>query len=162
MNKTQKIIILIVSVVLAAVISACIFVSEKQKNTLAEFVPPSFDNAFIEGVPVDVPDSAVYKTLNIRQGYTIGTATRINIEKEKGVFYFTNFADNDFYIKLVLYNEKNEFVGESGLIKPGGYLRNVKLDTGKISKEINIKILTYEKNTFYSCGTASVKVSVFK
>ena len=60
----------------------------------------------------------------------------------------------------ILKDEK--VVGETGLLKPGEYIKEVKLDKSlKKDDEITLKVMGYEPDTYYSAGSISLNTKVW-
>ncbi len=58
-------------------------------------------------------------------------------------------------------DEHGDILGESGLIRPGEYVRSVKLDrVPKKSTVIALKIMAYEPDTYRSAGSAKLNTTM--
>lgn len=122
-----------------------------------EFVPPAFDTAAVQGVP-QVDEALVYKEL-----YQDGMAYRISVcwvpaaTGQSLTVYFTNPQSNTKNLKLRVYDESGNILGETGLIKPGEYIEKVAL-TKALSPGTNIRLkaMGYEPDTFESAGAFSM------
>lgn len=58
-------------------------------------------------------------------------------------------------------DEAGNILGESGLLRPGEYVRAVRLE--KIPKQptpVSLKIMAYEPETYYSAGSAVLKTTL--
>ena len=163
MEKIQKIILIVLSGLLAGIIITCIVISSNKQKSIDTFTPPSFDKHAVSGVPDDVPAYAKYKELTIKERFKIAMASSLKIEDGNAKVFFTSDEMNVVMFKIVLQTEGGQSIGESGLLKPGEYVENVAVNefSGN-SKEIIVKILSYEPKTYYSQGTATIKVPLVK
>lgn len=126
----------------------------------AEFVPPSLDNGAVQGTP-DVPEERIKSYLPIyKEGMTFKAhiCGEVIIENGSADVYFTNPAENKLLMKLRVFDSQNNVIAETGLIKPGEYLRSVSFDDiPQNGEDIIIKIMTYEPDTYYSGGAVPLK-----
>ena len=146
--------VLIIAVVVSAIVAA-------NREPKVEFIPPEFEAAAVAGVP-EVPDNMGYAEI-FKDGMTFsawlcGAAAQENGE---AVVYFTNPAENTEWLKLRIYSEDNTLLGETGLLKPGEYIRSVPLD-GTVSSGSNIKmrIMGYEPDTYLSAGSVTMNTVI--
>mgnify|MGYP003319044773 CR=1 FL=1 len=59
------------------------------------------------------------------------------------------------------YNQSGQIVGESGLIKPGEYLKSVSFDnTLSTTEGITLKVMSYEPETYRSVGAITLTPKV--
>lgn len=126
-----------------------------------EFVPPAFDSAAVFGTPV-VPQGLGYSS-----PYQDGMAYRFSIcgniitDDNNATVYLTNDANNEVYIKLRILDDRGEILGETGLIKPGEYVKNVELSrVVETGTEIKLKIMGYEPETYNSTGSVVLNTKV--
>ncbi len=165
MEKTHKIILSVLAVALVGIIISCVIVSQSdgKKQIPPEFSAPAFDrNAVIVRVD-DIPQSAEYKSLTIKEGFKISMASVVSINDKTAKVYFTSDADNNAWLKIeVLSADGKTSYGESGLLKQGETLEKLTLNSTPKGNELIIKILSYEPDTYYSLGTATVKVNIAK
>ena len=69
-------------------------------------------------------------------------------------------SNNKGLIKIKVLDSKKTVIGESGLISPNSYLKNIVLSKQLMNKEkITIRVMNYEKDTYYSLG--EVKLDLF-
>ena len=134
--------------------------TEKQ---VVEFVPPEFDSGAIEGAPsFDDPQSVGYmKIYKEKMPYTAYVCGKVKISSEgRTDIYFTNPAENTLWMKLRIFDENGKIIGETGLIKPGEYIKTVQLDTiPKNGSKIVMRIMSYEPDTYYSGGEVSLNTT---
>lgn len=129
-----------------------------------EFVPPPFDAAAEQGLP-EVPDSLGWAEIR-QEGmeFTAAVCGVFAAEDGKADVYFANTSEGAAWLKLCVMNADGEVLGETGLIKPGEYVRSVTLDIlPEDGSAVTLRIMAYEPETYYSLGavklntTASVK-----
>lgn len=147
-------ILVVCFVVLLFVMMAALGISKHPQST---FVPPPFETAAKTGIP-DVPDSLGYsEPYQAGMNYRFGVCANVNVSESKATVFFTNPEENTVWLKIRVLDENNELLGESGLLRPGEYVQYVTL-----SKEledgtpIQLKIMGYEPDTYYSAGAATV------
>ena len=156
MKKDKKFLALII--VLIILISTIVYLvfNIKSKST---FSKPSFElNASTE-----IPNNIDYESsiIKVKEGYSIYINGIPKIEKNYLNINFISIEDNNVWIKIRVLDEEENIIGESGLIKPGEYLKNIKLNK-KLKEEQNItyKIIGYEINSYMSAGTIELNTKV--
>ena len=143
--------------VVVMIISLCIPKKAEQK----QFVPPSFDKAAITGEPT-VPENLGYSIL-YREGmsFKVGICGKIILKNNSADIYFTNISGNNVWLKVRFYDQSGQIIGESGLIKPGEYLKSVSFDNTLSSTEgITLKVMSYEPETYRSVGAITLTPKV--
>ena len=126
-----------------------------------EFVPPAFDSTAIQGVP-EVPDELGY-TAPYRDGmaYRFSVCANVTMDGATATVYFTSAEENTVYLKLRVLDADGEILGETGLLKPGEYVRDVVLcDTLDAGTEICLKIMSYEPETYMSAGSVVLRTEI--
>ena len=126
-----------------------------------EFSPPPFDANAVVGVP-DVPASLGYAS-PYREGmaYRFSVCGNIRPEDGKAAVYLTNDRENTVYLKLRILDENGSILGETGLIKPGEYVKDVTLDRAlSPGMRIKLKIMGYEPETYASAGAVVLNTTV--
>ena len=123
------------------------------------FLPPPFDPSAQTGAPA-VPEGLGYQTLDAGP-FRVAVCGEIGTEGTEAVAYLTNPPDNEVWIKGRLLNETGEILGETGLIRPGEYVRSIPL---RILPEpgtaVILKVMTYEPDTYHSLGAVSLKTRI--
>ncbi|MDO5425337.1 MAG: hypothetical protein Q4F41_16590 [Eubacteriales bacterium] len=134
-----------------------------QKQQTTTFTPPSFDPAAVAGTPT------VDASLGWSEIYQEGMAFKASVcgnvitDGSSAVVYFTNAEGFDVWLKLRILNEDGEILGETGLLKPGEYVKSVALTADVTDGEtIKLKIMAYEPDTYYSAGSVSLKTTISK
>lgn len=139
-------------------IGASIFVYIDQNS----YKPLAFSDTAIEGTP-DVDEKYGYSWLNIPpiayKAYICGTpaATKNSVD-----LYLTNDQENNVYTLVQVFDSEGNKIGQSGLIKPGFYLKTVDLTTPLKDgeNELTVHVCGLEKETYYSAGTLKLKINV--
>ena len=150
----NNVIIILALIAIVSLIVMIIALCMPKKNAeLMPFVPPEFDKNAILGTP-EVPDNYGYDVL-YQEGmsFKVGLCGIVKIQGSLADIYFTNISDNSLWLKVRIYDEMGDVIGETGIIKPGEYVKAVQLSTA-ISKDskIQIKIMSYEPETYHSGG----------
>ena len=166
MKKTQKKnkylpLYAAVAICLVSVVSLIVVLCLPEKSVTGEFVPPSFDDSAVAGAP-DVPDDLGYSEL-YREGmnFTAWVCGNVTMDGNTATVYLTNPEDNDVWMKLRILDAEGNILGETGLIKPGEYVKSVELTkTLAVGTTIKMKIMTYEPDTYYSAGAVSMNTKI--
>ena len=159
-NKLLFVLFLTCIVAIIVMIAAlCMPKTAKQEP----FTPPPFDENAVLGIP-DVHDDLGYNIL-YREGmsFKVGICGRINVTDNSAEVYLTNVAENNVWLKVRFYNADGEILGESGLIKPGEYLKTVTVNNvSSFVEDITVKVISYEPGTYKSLGavTLTPKISI--
>ena len=86
------------------------------------------------------------------------------IEKDDAAdVYFTNSEKFDVWLKLRVLTADGTLLGETGLIRPGEYVKSVSL-TSEVEDgtAIKLKIMAYEPDTYYSAGSITLNTILRK
>lgn len=126
-----------------------------------QFTPPPFEDAAVTGIP-KADESLGYTEL-----YRDGMAYRVSIcgvpavDGRNLTVYFTNTESNEKYLKLRILDEKDHILGETGLLKPNEYVKDVVLSKElEEGTQIKLKVMGYEPETYESAGSVSLNVTV--
>ena len=77
--------------------------------------------------------------------------------------YFTNSSEQEVWLKLRVLDEDGNIIGETGLIKPGEYVKSVSIDKDiSDGSTIKLKIMAYEPETYYSAGAVTLNTKIGK
>lgn len=155
-NKKIKIAAIACTIaVVCMIVALCI----PQEVETKEFVPPAFDSAAQKGTPEGM-DESWQKLYQKGMGFSLHICGKISAEDladSAADLYFTNDEENTVWLKLRVMNESGAVVGETGLIKPGEYIKTVALSkTPKKGENLRIKIMAYEPNTYRSAGSVMI------
>ena len=145
----------------AAVISMVVAFSVTGSPKQGKFIPPPFEDAAVQGTP-DVPEELQYSS-PYREGmaYRFSVCGYVTMDSNKAVVYFTNAAENDVYLKLRVIDDSGNILGETGLLKPGEYVKDVELNViPSAGTGIILKIMSYEPDTYMSEGSVILKTTI--
>lgn len=148
----------VLAVVLIVMVTALFF---GRKQETAEFAPPPFDPAAVAGVP-EVPESLGYiSPYQEGMGYRFSVCGNVVLEGSSAVIYLTNPAENEVWLKLRVLDENGNLLGETGLVKPGEYVKDVALTENlPAGAPIQLKIMGYEPETYLSAGSATLNTAI--
>lgn len=157
-NKTVPVLCGMFAIVLA-VMAAALFFGGKQDT--AGFTPPPFDAAAMAGVP-EVPESLGYiSPYQEGMGYRFSVCGNVMTEGNAATVYLTNPAENEVWLKLRVLDENDNILGETGLIRPGEYVKDVALSENLTAgTKIKLKIMGYEPENYFSAGSATLNTTI--
>lgn len=167
MEKYEKIILAVMGAVLLALIVALIVVlpgrsgsQSSGNNEKEEFKAPAFDATAIAGVPDIDAEALNYNAMKLNDDISVSACANLKVHDGNMIDpYFTSSAENNIWARLIIYDAKGTEMGSTGVIKPGEYVKSVKVKN--IPSETGLivyKIVTYEPETYYSVGTATAQV----
>lgn len=162
-NKNKKSYILpVLCVVFCAVLAVTVFaLVYEPKSQKGEFTPPPFESAAVVGTP-EVPENLGYSS-PYKEGmsYRFSICGNVTLDGENAVVYLTNPKENEVWLKVRILDESGNVLGESGLLKPGEYVKEVKLkSTPHVGTAIKLKIMGYEMQTYQSAGSATLSTAI--
>lgn len=154
-------IVLLTACVALALITVVVVIVNANQEPKIEFIPPEFEENAQEGIP-EVSDDLKYGVVsNEAVPFLVSLCGVVKQENQEATVYFTSHAENDEWLKLRIYDENNEIVGETGLIKAGEYVASVALNRELESgAKIKIKIMGYEIDTYKSVGSVAVETEI--
>lgn len=158
-NKNKFIIIL---AVLCVITSAVMTVSLINTNTKdSKFIPPEFDSSALTDFP-NIPANLGWSELSqTGMNYSVGICGNIVSVQNSSDVYFTNTATNTVWLKLRIIDLNGEIISETGLIKPGEYIKTILFNRDITETEkVKIKIMAYEPETYYSEGSVVLNTSI--
>lgn len=157
-NKTVPVLCGVLAIALA-VMAAALFLGGKQDT--AEFTPPPFEPAAVAGVP-EMPESLGYiSPYQEGMGYRFSVCGNVITEGNTATVYLTNPAENEVWLKLRVLDENDNILGETGLIRPGEYVKDVALTENLTAgTKIKLKIMGYEPETYFSAGSATLNTTI--
>ena len=139
-------------------IAALILVLSPKEET-RKFTPPPFDQNAVIGTP-EVPEDLDWRELDAK-AFKAGICGKFIIDQESANLWFTNNADNTVWLKARVLDGMGNIIGETGLIRPGEYLRFVNLTSSvKTGDPVVIKIMAYQPDTYYSEGAVTLNTTV--
>ena len=157
-NKTVPVLCGVLAIALAVMVAALFFGG---KQGTAEFTQPPFEPAAVAGVP-EVPESLGYiSPYQEGMGYRFSVCGNVVMEGNTATVYLTNPAENKVWLKLRVLDESNNILGETGLIRPGEYVKDVELTENLTAgTKIKLKIMGYEPETYFSAGSATLNTAI--
>ena len=156
MKLNKYVIILISILIILIIIITTLLISIKNQST---FIEPKFE----ENITTQMPEEINYKSqaINLSQNYSIYIDGVPKIENDNLIINFISLEDNNVWIKVRILNEKRQVVAESGLIKPGEYLKSVKTIENVVKNDkLTYMIIGYEIDTYLSAGTVELNIKV--
>ena len=161
-KRTHKLIHVILAALLAAILAVtAVLIWRLLTPVKAEFIPPEFDPQAVVGAPQVTDHTMQYTQLDIAGSYTVLLCGSCVIDSGQLQMYFTSPVENTVWLKLRILEEDGTVLGESGLVRPGEYLESVALDRlPKRRDTLTVKVISYEPDTYYSAGSANIKVNI--
>lgn len=160
-GKTANKVVTVLGVAFAVIALVMIIVLCLPRENEADFIPPPFEENAVVGTP-DVPEELGYSS-PYREGmsYRFSVCGNVRTEEDTAVIFLTNPEENNVWLKLRIIDEKGSVLGETGLIKPGEYVKSVRLRYAISSgTKIRLKIMGYEPETYHSAGSVVLTTAV--
>lgn len=155
--KNKKQILILINILIILILIIILLIININKKSI--FQKPKFEVNATSQIPktVDYENSII----DISDGYSIYIEGIPHIDKNNLIINFISIKENNIWIKIKVLDEKNNIICESGLIKPGEYLKQLKLKQ-KVSPNTNLTymIIGYEKDTYLSAGTIKLNTKV--
>lgn len=125
-----------------------------------KFSPPPFEKNAVSGKP-DAKNIKSYSEMQAADAYIFGLCGEVTAKDGYVDVYFTSIEGNNAWLKIRILDENENIIAESGLIKPGQYIKSVKLNT-EINSAINVtlKVMGYEPETYFSAGAVTLKTTL--
>lgn len=149
---------IILSVIFILLIMLIVFFSIRIINK-KEFVKPGFDINAKAGIPnVENIDE---KILEINDGYKFYIEPNPVFINNQLQVNFVSLKENTVLLKIRILDENKNILGESGILKPGEYVKHIKINK-KIEKNTKLTylIMGYEKESYMSAGTVTLNTKV--
>lgn len=149
----------VLCVVCIVCVGVMFYALEASRVKTEKFVPPPFEASASTGTP-EVPEDLGWQEMDA-QAYKFSICGVFTPQNGSADIWLTNPKNNKVWMKVRVLDMDGNTLGETGLIKPGEYVRNVKLETEpKADDNIQLKIMAYEPDTYYSAGTVSLNTTV--
>jgi len=160
MKSEKKSLILCLILCVLALATMLLALSFGEKTIQADFVPPPFDSAACIGTP-DIPEEVSWQELDAKV-FRVSVCGEIRISGNMAMVWLTNPASNEIWMKMRILDMDGKILGETGLIKPGQYVKTVPLDkVPKVGTPVVLKVMTYEPETYYSAGSISLNTTIY-
>ena len=164
MSRLQKFIVTIFSIIFVGLCAFTIYVaSQPAPDASDRFVQPEFDKTAVKGVPENVDASLNYQSISFVENFSFAMCADPVLDSDNNAtIYATCDEGNDRWIRVAFYDLEKNSIGTTGVIKPGEYVEKVKLDESVSEGIIVAKVISYEPDTYYSLGSASLQVNLHK
>ena len=127
----------------------------------AAFTPPAPDSLAVRGIPA-VPEERGYSSPHTEEvDYCFALCGNVYLDGASAVVYFTNPAENQVWLRLCVQDKNDRTLGETGLIRPGEYVRAVALDKPPAAgTPVKLRVMGCEPETYRSAGTSVMHTPV--
>lgn len=137
--------------------------------------PRIYDRQALDGAPQGLPDSIGYVSYESEGVCKVTLACKPDFDGSIAKIYLTNPADNDVLLKAEFYSVKlvtqsdgssdflpDEKLGETGFLRPGTYVENVKLKglTAGTDNRVFVKIATMNEPEGTSNGMFYIRTVI--
>lgn len=160
MKQSDKNLPLILTAVVCAVslvvmvLALCV-----QRQTQPEFIPPPFEENAVTGIP-EVPDDLGWTPLDTPNFCATVCGNLVPKGNLADIWLYNN-QENTVWLKLRILDENGHILGETGLLKPGEYVRSVMLTyVPESGAKITLKLMSYTPHTYHSEGVVSLNTLV--
>lgn len=163
MEKPQKIALSVAGAIAAVlvIVAAVLFFTRDSLVRRGNFEAPPLETNAVAGTPGDLDESLSYQQMAVKEDYVVYLCATPKAEGDRLTLYFTCAPENTDLMKIRVFDEAGELLGESGLLTPGTYLPEVALSRALASGEmISIQVMAYEPETYYSGGSIRLNVYV--
>lgn len=158
-NKIPKAVYIAAAICLASFIFLAVSLG-MESSRVGKFVPPEFDPAAQSGTPEVSEELGWSQVWQQGMDFKAAVCGIVMLENGKADIYFSNL-EGGAWLKLRAMDEAGNILGETGLIRPGEYLRSVSLDpVPEDGAPITLKIMAYEPETYYSLGSVLLDTTV--
>lgn len=160
MKKKNRVLPILVGVLavsfIAMIVALCL---SGKEQTPGEYVKPTFDATAVQGTPA--PDASLGYTELYQEGmaYRVSLCGAPTVDGDGLTVYFTNSASNKKYLKLRVLDDDGNTLGETGVLRPGEYVRSVTLSK-KVAPgtSLKFKVLGFEPDDYTSAGSVTLNV----
>ena len=152
MMKKWMIAMLVVCIVAVVGMAIALNVTGK-KSEAPQFTPPPFEAAAQTGMPSLGESTSWTKVYQPGMSFVAYACGQVIIYDGAADVYFTNDEGNNAWLKLRIMDENEKILAETGLIKPGQYVKAVQFTTlPTTGQKLTMKIMGYEPETYHSIG----------
>lgn len=160
-DKTGKIVPILGAVLAVLAVGMIVVLCLPKSNGTAEFTPPPFDENAVSGIPEVAEELGYSSPYKEGMAYRFSVCGNVMTEGSDAVVYLTNPAENEVWLKLRVLDGNGKTLGETGLIRPGEYVRCVALSAvPPAGTRIILKIMGYEPETYISAGSAKLGTTI--
>lgn len=154
---------LITGVCIVLIFFAALFLLvQKTRQKEHTFTPPKFEKK-AENFSEEEIKEKKYNVLNAGDGYQVGICGEPEEKDGKVMVCFVNLPENTVWLQLRILNQNGEQIAKSGIIKPGQWLKEIKLEhpLNQEKMSITMEVRGYEPDTYYSAGKLSLKTILY-
>lgn len=107
-----------------------------------------------------MPEELGWQQLDAR-AFTAGVCGVFAPREGRAEVWLTNPDTNTLWLKLRVLDQDGNTLGETGLLRPGEYVRWVELENlPPAGSTVTLKLMAYEPDTYHSGGAASLQTTV--
>ena len=130
------------------------------RSQTPSFQPPAFDPTARTGTPT-VAAAYQWTPLEVTDGYIVSLCAKPVAEGDRAVVYFTAAQDNQVWVRLQLFTQTGELLGESGVVRSGEYVEQLSL-TQPITQDtpVVMQVVAYTPETWYSAGKVQLNATL--
>ena len=160
MNNLEKILLLVLG--LAVIVLAVVLLLQPKttsQTVVGEFTPPPFEEMAVVGTPT-VYYPQIYGTLNLSEHASVSLYSVPVVQDNTATVFFAVKEESSVWVRLRLCDEEGNILGQTGLLRPGEYVKDILLERMPTSTRAVAKLLTYEPETYFSMGSATAKIQL--
>ena len=160
MDKRQRLVLSVLGGLLAAalILLAVLLATRSPDTVISEFQAPPFEESALVGVPKEVLARADFRPIDVKGNYTFAICGAPEYTDGQLFPYFASHGDNEVWLLLKVYGADGTELGKSGLIRPGECLGSIALSSPPVGETVTVKVLSYEPDTYFSRGSATVNL----
>ena len=156
MKRKNTPLLLAASICVLSLLVMLFALARQPEPVRGEFTPPPFDAAAVVGTPA-VPDGLGYSELDC-QAYKVSLCGKPGTD---GTIFLTNPQTNAVWLKVRVLDKKGNILGETGLVRPGEYVKSVIwTSVPRSGATVTLKIMAYEPETYHSAGAAALNTRI--
>ena len=137
----------VLCVIAVSVMAAVLF----RGGRVQKFSPPPFEPAAQSGMP----EEPACRELDA-QVFRVGLCGEVRIREDAAQVWFSNPGDNAVWLGLRILDEEGQILGQTGLLRPGEYVRQVAVTGAAPGTPVILKVMAYEPDTYHSAGSLTV------
>ncbi len=122
------------------------------------FTPPPFESGAVSGLPA-VPEGLGFQQLDAGV-FRVNLCGRIRVREGMAEVWFANPAGNSVWLKLRILDEDGNILGQTGLLRPGEYVRGVTVADLPAGTPVVLKVMAYEPDTYRSAGALTLHTCI--
>ena len=160
-DKRVIIVLSIIAVGLSALLMLVLTKKSSPNIVYGEFIPPEFDIKAEKGMP-DTDDKSYTAVHQDNMPFILHICGEVSVyDNSFADIYFTNDSSNTVWLKLRVFDSHDEVIAETGLIRPGEYIKTIEFNRAMSDNEaVKLRIMSYEPETYYSSGSVVLNSSI--